>query len=64
MFRWISRINLLAAFAVLLVFHLLLYYVMDNDNWLSTALLASIVETGVLALIQIAVGGREEDKAR
>lgn len=64
MIRWISRLNLLAAFAVLLVFHLLLYYFLGTDNWLSIALLASIVETGVLALIQIALGGREEDRAR
>ncbi|OUM96643.1 MAG: hypothetical protein A9Z00_03400 [Thermobacillus sp. ZCTH02-B1] len=64
MFGWIARINLLAAFAVLFVFHLLLYYFLGNDDWFSIALLASIVETGVLALIQIAAGGREEDKAR
>jgi hypothetical protein len=64
MIRWIARINLLAAFAVLLVFHLLLYYFMETKNWLSIALLASIVETGVLALIQIAIGEREEDRVR
>jgi hypothetical protein len=64
MLRWISRVNLIAAFAVLLVFHLLLYYFLGTDNWLSIALLAAIVETGVLAIIQIALGGREEDKAR
>ena len=64
MFRWIARINLLAAFAGLFVFHLLLYYFIGNDHWLSIALLASIVETGVLALIQIAAGGRDEDRAR
>jgi len=64
MLKWISRINLLAAFAVLFVFHLLLYNFLGNTKWISVALLASIVETGVLALIQIAVGGREEDKAR
>lgn len=64
MLRWISRINLIAAFAVLLVFHLLLYYYLGTDNRISIALLASIVETGVLALIQIALGGHEEDKVR
>jgi LPS O-antigen subunit length determinant protein (WzzB/FepE family) len=63
-FRWISRVNLLAAFAVLLAFHLLLYYFIGTEKWVSTALLASIVETGMLALTQIAVGGREEDRAR
>lgn len=64
MFRRITRINLLAAFAALLVFHLLLYYFIGTDKWLSIALLASIVETGVLALIQIALGGQVEDRAR
>jgi|GEM_PF-563144 len=64
MIRWITRINLLAAFAALLVFHLILYYFIGTDNWLSIALLASIVETGVLALIQIALGGRDEDRVR
>lgn len=64
MLRWISRVNLIAAFAVLLVFHLLLYYFLGTDIWLSIALLAAIVDTGVLAIIQIALGGREEDKAR
>lgn len=64
MIRWITRINLLAAFAALLVFHLILYYFIGTDNWLSIALLASIVETGVLALIKIALGGRDEDRVR
>jgi NhaP-type Na+/H+ or K+/H+ antiporter len=64
MIRWITRINLLAAFTALLVFHLILYYFIGTDNWLSIALLASIVETGVLALIQIALGGRDEDRVR
>jgi hypothetical protein len=64
MLSWISRVNLVAAFAVLLVFHLLLYYFLGTEKWFSIALLASIVETGVLALIQIALGGAEDDKAR
>lgn len=64
MFGWISRVNLLAAFAVLLAFHLLLYYWVGTEKWISVALLASIVETGVLAFIRIALGGREENRAR
>jgi hypothetical protein len=64
MLRWISRVNLVAAFAVLLVFHLVLYYFLGTKSWFTIALLASMVETGALALIQIALGGREEDRAR
>lgn len=64
MLRWISRINLLAAFIVLLVFHMLLYYYQNTDNWLSTALLASIVDTGVLAALQLVIAGSRRQRNR
>ena len=64
MLEWISRINLVVAFVVLMVFHLLLYYSQNTDNWLSMALLASIVDLGVLAAIQLVIVGRRRERNR
>lgn len=64
MLDWISRINLLVAFIVLLVFHMLLYYYQGTDNWLSMALLASIVDTGVLAALQLVIAGSKRQRNR
>lgn len=63
MLNWISRINIGIAFIVLFVFHMLFYRLWGTDNWLTVALLASIVETGVLAAVQLILGGRR-DKVR
>ena len=64
MLEWISRINLVVAFVVLMVFHMLLYYYQNTDNWLSMALLASIVDLGVLAAIQLVIVGRRRERNR
>lgn len=51
--NWINRINLLWAFIILAAFHILLYVSLGNSNWMMLALLASLVDTGVLAVIQL-----------
>jgi hypothetical protein len=56
--NWLTRINILVAFVVLMVFHALLYYYQGTNNWFMVALLASLVDTGVLAALQFAIGAR------
>jgi hypothetical protein len=56
--NWLTRINVLVAFVVLMVFHALLYYYQGTDNWFMVALLASLVDTGVLAALQFVIGTR------
>lgn len=49
----IMRINLLAAFAILLGGHLLMYWGLETDNGTMLALTASLVDTGVLFGVQL-----------
>ncbi|PYI51741.1 hypothetical protein [Paenibacillus flagellatus] len=52
MLEWINRINLLWTFVFLLAGHALLYYSLGNADWFTLALLAALVDTGVVAVIQ------------
>ncbi|TMV44591.1 hypothetical protein FE783_31825 [Paenibacillus mesophilus] len=52
MFAWFNRINLLWAFILLAAAHALLYYSLHNPNWVMLAILAALVDTGVIAVIQ------------
>ncbi|MDF2725015.1 MAG: hypothetical protein K0Q59_4690 [Paenibacillus sp.] len=51
-FEWINKINLLWAFLFLAAAHVLLYYSLGNPNWIVLALVAALVETGVIASLQ------------
>ncbi|MEF3304658.1 hypothetical protein [Paenibacillus sp. GYB003] len=53
MIAWINRINLVWAFVVLAAAHALLYYALGNASWFMLALLAALVDTGVIAVIQL-----------
>lgn len=52
MLDWINRISLLWAFVILCALHALLYYSLGNGSWFMLALLAALVETGIIAAIQ------------
>ena len=58
MLNWLTRINILVAFVVLMVFHGLLYFYQGTNDWFMVALLASLVDTGVLAALQFIIGTR------
>jgi len=62
--QWIHRVNVLAVFIVLAAAHGILYYSLGNDDWITLALLAALVETGVLAVIRslFRVKGKESDE--
>lgn len=49
----INRINLLVAFIVLFAAHILMYFLLGTDDWLMVALSAALVETAVLAALQL-----------
>ncbi|WP_438446257.1 hypothetical protein [Gorillibacterium sp. sgz5001074] len=57
-FAAVSRINLLFAFIILFAGHLLMYYVLGTDNWPMVALSAALVETAVIAALQLYAGFR------
>ncbi|OXM82725.1 hypothetical protein [Paenibacillus rigui] len=52
MIQWIKSINLLWAFIVLFAFHGLLYYSLGTPGWFTVTLMASAVDTAVLAVVQ------------
>lgn len=52
MLGWINRVSLLWAFIILFALHALLYYSLGNSSWFLLALLAALVETGIIAAIQ------------
>ncbi|PZE21231.1 hypothetical protein [Paenibacillus xerothermodurans] len=64
MAEWIRRINLLWVFIILLAFHGLMYYAMENDDWLSLTLIASLVDTVILAGIKYVAMGMRKQKRR
>jgi hypothetical protein len=49
----INRINLLAAFLILFGGHLLMYFLLGTDKWMTVALSASLVDTAVLSGLQL-----------
>lgn len=49
----VNRINLLVAFVVLFGAHILMYYLLGTDDWVMVALSAALVETAVLAAVQL-----------
>ncbi|CAM3060459.1 hypothetical protein PASE110613_14910 [Paenibacillus sediminis] len=62
MFDWIKRINLIWAFAILLIVHGIFYYSMGTPNWLLVALSAALVETGILAALKAFLPGTQKSK--
>lgn len=60
----ISRINLLFAFIILFAAHLLMYYMLGTDDWVMVALSAALVETAVLAAIQLYAAYRSRGRTR
>ncbi|WNQ11158.1 hypothetical protein MJA45_26755 [Paenibacillus aurantius] len=52
MLDWIRRINLIWVFVLLFGFHGLLYYYLGTANWLTVTLLATAVDTAVVAALQ------------
>lgn len=57
--KTVTRINLLLAFIVLFGAHLLMYYSLGTDNWPMVALTAALVETAVIAALQLFAGFRK-----
>lgn len=53
MLKWVNRIHLVWAFVILAAAHALLYNALGNTNWVTLALLAALVDTGVIAVIQL-----------
>lgn len=51
--RFLRNINLVAAFLILLAGHLLMYYLLENESWISLAFAASLVDTAVLTGLQL-----------
>jgi len=64
MTAWIRRINLFWTFVVLLAFHLLLYAMNGTDNWVATAVMASIVDTAALGAVQLILGAYSRQRGR
>jgi len=60
MFEWFNRINLIWAFVILAVAHVALYFSLGNDRWFTLAVIASLVDTGVIAVVQAI--GRNRNK--
>ncbi|MFH5184967.1 hypothetical protein ACHHV8_21265 [Paenibacillus sp. TAB 01] len=52
MIQWIKQVNLVLAFVLLFGFHGLLYYSLGTASWFMVTLLASAVDTAVLAVAQ------------
>lgn len=47
-----KRVNLVGIFVVLTVLHAALYYSLGNPNGLMLAVVAALVDTGVIAVVQ------------
>jgi hypothetical protein len=56
----ISRNNLLLLFVFFLIFHIILYYSLGTTSWFSVAILASVVDTGIVAALQYLVTERKK----
>jgi membrane protein YdbS with pleckstrin-like domain len=64
MINWINRINLFSAFVLLLGFHALLYYSQGTPNWFFVSLMATVVDTAILAGLQFVLRGIRREKGR
>jgi hypothetical protein len=64
MYNWINLINLSWMFVFLLTFHVILYYSLGTNNWLAVAIIASAVDTVIVAVLQrlVTAIGREKGK--
>jgi hypothetical protein len=51
--KFLTQINLLVAFLILLAGHIMMYYLLENDKWLALAFAASLTDTAVLAGLQL-----------
>ncbi|MNC38651.1 hypothetical protein D3C75_872700 [compost metagenome] len=51
--KFLTEINLLIAFLVLLAGHFMMYFLLDNENWIALAFAASLTDTAVLAGLQL-----------
>lgn len=60
----VSRINLFLAFIVLFGAHVLMYYLLRTDDWVMVALSAALVETALLAGIQLYAAYRLKGRAK
>ena len=58
----LARVNLAAAFIGLWLAHMLLYYLLENEQWFPLSLLAALIDTGVIAAIQYAVQGKTKNR--
>lgn len=47
------RLNLFLAFLVLLGVHMLMYFLLGTEGWVTVALSAALVETAVLSAFQL-----------
>ncbi|UQZ85502.1 hypothetical protein SK3146_04791 [Paenibacillus konkukensis] len=59
---WIRSISLWLAFIVLMVLHGALYYSMGTTSWFWVTLMASAVDTAVLAVIQFLLAARDKQR--
>lgn len=57
------RIQLPATFVILLVGHAMLYASLNTESWLLVAIVAALVDTGIVAVLQLAIR-RFQAKAR
>jgi hypothetical protein len=64
MFNWINRINLSYMFVLLLGFHGLLYYALGTPNWFLVALMASLVDTGILIGLRLLFSAMGKQKGK
>lgn len=52
MMNFLARINLWLVFIVLFIAHGLMYYSLGRSDWFLLTLSASIVETGIIGMLQ------------
>ncbi|ANE48220.1 hypothetical protein SY83_20160 [Paenibacillus swuensis] len=62
MLNWIRNVNLLWLFVLLFAFHGILYYTLENNDWFTLALLATVVDTAVVAVVQWVVSDRAKQR--
>ncbi|MFD2611715.1 hypothetical protein [Paenibacillus gansuensis] len=58
MVNWIKQVNLLWLFVLLFAFHGILYYALGTESWFTVTLMATAVDTAVVALVQFLLPGR------
>lgn len=60
----VNRINLFLAFIALFAAHTLMYALLGTRDWVMVALSASLVETAVLAAIQLYAAYRMRNRTK